>query len=311
VRASDDSAVFYEYPEGAGPGVVDVLKELSHFYSHQTFEGEHLLGLERAGTAVSLEPGAQLEVSVGPSMDGAEIEGYYRAFRAELDPILDRFGFKLVTSGYHPTATPEQIPLLPKQRYAFMDQHFRASGSCGADMMRASASTQVSIDYASEADMVRKFRLATLFTPFFAALSDDTLTFRGKPLESLCLQRQLIWDNVDRDRSRIFPGIFKPDFGFEAYAQKLLNSPAIYMGDHYTGRLTFAELLPRHTLDKAEVEHILSLFFFDVRIKQYLEIRAADSMPIERGVAYADQIRSIFYDDDKVSYLLKQYDGLF
>lgn len=137
----------------------------------------------------------------------------YNEFRAKVDPFLAEHACKLVTSGYHPTARALDLTLIPKQRYRFMDDYFKEIGTHGERMMRASASTQVSVDYQDEADAIRKMRIAQALAPLFASVTDNTAVFEAEPAPRLA--RFALWRNVDNDRCGSVPGLFDEGYGFE------------------------------------------------------------------------------------------------
>jgi glutamate--cysteine ligase len=297
--------------------VESILKRLAPFYEHLTWEpGDgpaRLIGLARECAVVTLEPGAQLEISIGPALSIRRIEAIYHRFRAEIDPILDEYGYELVLLGYDPADLARDVPLIPKHRYEHMDRYFKGTGWGGPCMMRASASTQVSIDYAGESDAVRKFRLANALGPLLYFVTDNSPVFErtriggeervasGLPTPPR-MARAHIWNNVDASRSLVAPGTFETDFGFDAYARALLQAPAVFTpgqdGGHsvYRDSIPFAEVYAGVELDKATIEHILSLFFFDVRLKTYIEIRVADALPLEYALAFTALIKGVFYN---------------
>jgi glutamate--cysteine ligase len=314
--------VFYRDDPSGAPGIETLLKRMAPAYDSQVWEthadGEsHLIGLNRPCAAVTLEPGAQLEVSIGPVTTVGEINAVYRAFRADLDPLLAPAGYEALLQGYDPYDRAADVPLIPKKRYAHMDRYFTGSGWGGAGMMRASASTQVSIDFIDEANAVQKFRLANALAPLLYFVSDNTPVFEtqlvgdkgvtaaGVPVPSR-MARALLWDNVDPARSLVAPGTFERGYGFARYAASLLAAPSIFIDTApahasvtqtaYLGATPFSQAYPGTALDKDRIEHILSLFFFDVRFKTYIEIRVADAMPIEYALAYAALIKGVFYN---------------
>ena len=147
VTAEGEHSVSYAGSEGEF-GVRDVLAHLADAYPQHTYglEGD-LIGLASDEASITLEPAAQLEISIAPYLSIGQILRVYSEFRSKVDPFLAEHGCKLVTSGYHPTARALELTLIPKQRYRFMNDYFMEIGTHGERMMRASASTQVSVDY--------------------------------------------------------------------------------------------------------------------------------------------------------------------
>ena len=316
-------------------GVQTVLEKLRPFYDNAVYEPQQdgsqaLLGLSRAYASISLEPGAQFEISIGPVLEIRDIELVYRQFRNELDPILDDLGFELIELGYHPSICARDIPLLPKDRYRFMNKYFKNTGRHGVCMMRATAATQVSIDFTNEQDAIDKFRIAHALSPLFSFITDNSPVFELESVGSNRLSatelpipnrmvRAAVWNDVDPWRSMTTPGTFDEGFCFNSYAMNALQAPAIFSVE-YDGRKgkknveqaerSVADVYSEKQLDQAAIELILSLYFFDVRFKTYIEIRAADSLPIDYALSYAALLKGIFYDKQTVAELARRFSGL-
>lgn len=259
-----------------------------------------LLGLWGKEFSLSLEPAAQLEISIEPKETIGEIEAVYKRFREEAEPWFLARGFRLVNVGYHPYKKAEELSLIPKKRYEFMNRYFETSGRFGKNMMRATASTQVSIDFDSEKDFVEKYRLACILSPIFALLSDNSPVFEGKERKQYMV-RTMIWMDTDSARCGIFSGTFSEDFGYRKYAEYLYANPPILIMDEegkavFTGEKTLREIYAEKEMTQAEIEHALSMFFPDVRLKNYIEIRVADSMELSQVLSYTALVKACFYN---------------
>ncbi len=306
VRQDSLKAVTYYETQGTA----DLLQALAPFYPGQYREGNNLLGLYNNDYSISLEPSGQLEVSIVPKENLQTIQRIYESFLRQIRPFLDRYRCRLAVLGYLPRDKAEDLPLIPKKRYKYMDAYFQTSGTCGRDMMRGTAATQVSIDYCCEEDFRRKYQGAYLLMPALKLLTDNTPVFRGRPYESN-LARTYIWNHVDPCRCGIIPGLFEESFGFRSYGEYLWNLPPIFLpgssGQEYTGNRRVSELYKNRVLTRKDIEHILSMTFLDVRLKHYIEIRGADSMPFEYIMAYLALIKGIFFNSSALGQLLEQY----
>ena len=126
------------------------------------------VGLRSSGYVLTLEPAAQLEISITPQKSVGALMAVYEAFAARLRRALAPLGLRAWNLGYHPTRRAAALPLIPKKRYEVMDRYLQKRGRHGTQMMRGTASTQISVDYFSEQDFVRKFRVACLIAPLLA-----------------------------------------------------------------------------------------------------------------------------------------------
>ena len=280
-------------------GVKDILEQLLEFYPKGSYTPEGVLvGCARPSATITIEPAAQVELSMAPLSSLAAVEDEYEAFRFRLDRILAEHDYTVGLHGYHPSQKAADLALIPKARYRFMNDYFaQLPGMHAERMMRATTSLQVSLDFADEADAVRKTRLATLLGPVFAYICDNCPTFEGQP-NSQPLRRMQVWRGVDPARCGVIPGLFDEDFGFAKYADWLLSTPPIFItrgGEHSTGTLTAAQAYADAPMTEDDVYHLLSMFWPDVRIKRYIEIRQADSLPQGPALGYVALIKGLFY----------------
>lgn len=284
-------------PYSGDKGVRKILEIISEHYDKKVYSEGFLIALSNGRYHLTLEPSAQLEISISPAASIAETEKIYNEFIGIIAPVLDSFGYELLTEGYRRRDRAEDLEIIPKKRYEYMNSYFETSGSCGKNMMRSTASVQISIDYADERDCAEKFRTANILSPLFALICDNSKYFDGEKYSGRML-RTHIWQNVDKDRCGVVPCALDEDFGFRKYAEYIYNSPAILVMENgkprFTGEKKISSIYKNRTLTEAETEHLLSMFFPDVRLKQYIEIRPADSMPIEYALSYAAFVKGIF-----------------
>lgn len=294
-------------------GVAWLLDRLREWYPVATYDAEgDLLGVARPNESVTIEPAAQVELSAGPFTDLSDAYHCFAEFQRLLERVLAPHGIEALTVGYNPIAAARDLELIPKERYTYMDRWFERISGFGKTMMRGSASTQVSIDYVSEADCLAKMRVAYALTPLFALICDNSAVFEGAPREHE-LVRTEIWEFCDPARCGVVPGIMNEGFTWEDYADYLLDTPAILIPeDGVHARFeerTFAEVFADTAMTRADVEHMVSMFFNDVRLKTYIEIRPADSLPVPYAIAYAALIKGLFYDEGNLAHLVARYAG--
>lgn len=288
------------------------------------FTDGHPVGYNNEQYSISLEPACQFEISINPYSDLSVIEDIYRGFIDLWEPIFNERGYHIITKGNLPLVElgvikPDDIPLSPKRRYRYMDAYFRNSGKYGKYMMRASASTQVSVDYSSERDLIRKLNVLQKISPILMLMMESKTDidsvlpeFKGKPH----LFRIQEWDDLDPDRTGFFPHSMEKGFGYDRIADVVYHTPLILLTDNGStidvGQRSAEALLKEGILSEDELddarrkkltEHFLSMGFFHFRIKNYIEIRVADSVPIEKAMGYVALLKGIVYSDDNLSIL--------
>ncbi len=288
-------------------GVAWLLGKLSADYPDKTTDDDgDLLGVNRPGESVTIEPAAQIELSAGPFDDLSIAYRTFEEFQKKVTDLLSPFGKHLVSYGYHPTAAARTLELIPKQRYQYMNSYLGEKDIYGPCMMRGSASTQISIDYTSESDCLRKMRIAYALVPLLSLMCDNSPIFEGTP-RSHKLVRTDIWRHVDNDRCGLVPGVFSDSFSLRDYASFVLDAPAIVMPNEQGGwaysEKTFGDIYASTPMAQHDVEHAVSMQFPDIRLKTYLEIRPADSMPVPYVIAYAALIKGLFYSETSLQRL--------
>ncbi|MDR0287498.1 MAG: hypothetical protein LBI03_07345, partial [Clostridiales bacterium] len=291
-------------------GIQSLLTELSPRFLQEYRESENLFGLFNEDAALSLEPGSQLEISVKQYQSIIEIKQIYNKYFQIIQEMLEKRGQALITQGYMPVSQAEDIELLPKSRYYFMDAYFKKTGSMGINMMRGTASCQVSIDYVNEADFIDKYQCACMLCPIFELISSNTPVFEGKR-NTNPLIRTKIWRNVDAARTGFLRETFDPDFSFLKYAEYILDQNAIYVvlnGIAERSEHKVIDVLKdMEDITQDDLILYLSLVFPNVRLRQYIEIRVADSIPLEKMAAYMALIKGLFADISILKSWLKQF----
>lgn len=294
VNASTKEAVAYE----GECGVEAILKELMPFYNESAYSQGHLIALGRDGIDLSLEPGAQLEVSISPQTDVFCIKEIYDAFCEEIRPILEKYSYEMVTVGYQPKSKVDDLGLLPKARYEYMDKYFQAIGPWGRRMMRGTASTQVSIDYYSEEDFMKKYRIAYYLRDILACFFSNTHVFEGKANTERDL-RDKIWMGTDKRRVDVSAYMKNNTLSFADYTEFVMQTPVIVnkeAGSEFYDERTIGEIAKERIFSKDEMVHMLSMVFPMIRAKQFLELRFADSMPMDKVLCYVLLIKGLFSD---------------
>jgi glutamate--cysteine ligase len=287
-------------------GVEEILLELLPNGWTGSYEGDHLLGLRKNDLAITLEPGSQLELSIDSSRDIKDLERGYLEFLDEITPLLEKRNQVLVTLGYHPVTRIDEIKLLPKKRYDLMFNYFKTKGSHAHNMMKGTGAFQVAIDYSNEEDYHKKFRILNALSPVFYAIFENALFFEGEPCKTHNL-RAYVWMNCDNDRAGIVEGALEEGFGYRDYARYILEKPPIFTVSNGevipTGDDKVKDILDPEMTEIKELEHLMTMFFPDVRTKRYIEIRMMDSIPYPLNFSAVALVKGLFYDDDNLDKL--------
>ena len=274
-------------------------------------EGGKLIGLQKDGANVSLEPGGQLELS------GATLETIHEtcdevnAHLADVKDIADRIGVGFIGLGAAPEWTHDQMPMMPKGRYRLMTEYMDRVGDMGKSMMYRTCTVQVNLDFSSETDMVRKLRVALALQPVATALFANSPFFEGKP-NGHKSWRSRIWRALDDARTGMLPFVFEDGFGFEAWVQYALDVPMyfVYRDGVYLDALgqSFRDFmngslpaLPGETPTLSDWADHLTTIFPEARIKKFMEMRGADGGPWRRLCALPALWVGLLYDENSLN----------
>ncbi len=291
-------------------GIEYILNQIKDSFDNVIYSENHIIGLVRNDFTVTLEPAGQIEVSIAKKSSIKQIKFIYKLFTDIIEPVLKSLNYKLVTYGYMKKDKAENMPLIPKKRYEYMDMYFKKSGNMGINMMRGTASTQISIDYFSESDFSAKYKAAYRLEPFVGLLTDNSDIFELEKYKKHYL-RGLIWENVDNERVDILKYLKNGEMTFSGYAEFVYNTPLIFYlknGEFVKTDKPASYIYKNTEVNNEDIEHFLSMVFPNVRLKNYIEIRYADSMPLESVFKYCEFIKGLFLKCDKLNDLFDYYE---
>ena len=271
-------------------------------------EGGFLIGLEKDGANVSLEPGGALELSGAPVETIHQTCDEVNSHLAEVKSIADEIGVGFIGLGAAPEWSHEEMPLMPKGRYKLMDAYMDKVGTSGKMMMRRTCTVQVNLDFSSEADMVKKMRVAIALQPVATALFANSPFFDGK-INDHKSWRARIWRHLDDARTGMLPFVFDEGFGFERYAEYMLDVPMyfVYRDGNYVDALgqSFRNFLkgelpalPGETPTLSDWADHLTTAFPEARLKKFIEMRGADGGPWRRLCALPAFWVGLTYDQE-------------
>ncbi len=285
-------------------------------------EEGRLIGLEKDGANVSLEPGGQLELSGAPLETIHDTCDEVNAHLRDVKDIADKIGVGFIGLGAAPEWTHDQMPLMPKGRYKLMDAYMGRVGTMGTVMMRRTCTVQVNLDFGSEADMVKKLRVAIALQPVATALFANSPFFEGR-VNGYKSWRSRVWRDLDPARTGMMPFVFEDGFGFERYVQYALDVPMyfVYRDGRYIDALgqSFRDFLkgelpalPGEVATLSDWADHLTTIFPEARIKQYMEMRGADGGPWRRLCALPAFWTGLMYDSSSLDAawdLVKDWDA--
>ena len=294
----------YEGERGIG-ALLDALAD-KHGWE-RVREGANTIALKQNNASITLEPGGQFELSGAPLEHLHQTCAETGSHLTQLRDVAGPMGIAFLGLGFSPLWSLDETPIMPKGRYKIMRAYMAKVGRLGRQMMFRSCTVQTNLDFGSEADMVKKFRVGLALQPIATALFSNSPFAEGR-LNGFLSYRAHVWTDTDPDRTGMLPFVFEDGMGFERYAQYALDVPMyfVYRDGKYidaSGQSFRAFMdgklpaLPGERPTAQDWEDHLTTIFPEVRLKTFLEMRGADSGPWSRLCALPAFWAGILYDD--------------
>ena len=257
---------------------------LIEFGWNPILEKGNIIGLNKGGKNITLEPGNQIELSGDKLTHIHEACAESQDYLFELKQVTSKLDIKIVSAGFDPISKLNEIPNNPKQRYKLMSKDMPLGGELSLDMMYRTCGTQLNIDYNSEKDFEKKFKIVNSIVPISIALFANSSIVEKKNSNYLSY-RSKVWQNTSRGG---LPKLFFEELNFEKYAEFIMNFPILFIqdnGDYISGKKyifkdfmegKINEIKNRLPTEKDLATH-LSTIFTENRLKKYIELRSMDT----------------------------------
>jgi len=266
------------------PKIKEMFTALLEFGWNPVFEKENIIALNKGGKNITLEPGNQIELSGDKLNHMHEACAESQDYLFELKQVTKKLDIKIVSAGFDPISKLNEIPNNPKQRYELMTKDMPLGGELSLDMMYRTCGTQLNIDYSSEEDFIKKFRVANSIVPITIALFANSSIVEKKNSNYLSY-RSKVWQSTSRGG---LPKLFFENMNFEKYADFVINFPILFIQnedqyisgrkyifkDFMEGKIQeIGNRLPTET----DLTTHLSTIFTENRVKKYIELRSMDT----------------------------------
>ena len=297
--------------------IKEMFKALLEFGWNPISEKGNIIGLNKGGKNITLEPGNQIELSGDKLNNIHEACAESQDYLFELKQVTKKLDIKIVSAGFDPISKLEEIPNNPKQRYELMTKDMPLGGELSLDMMYRTCGTQLNIDYKSEEDFIKKFKIVNSIVPISIALFANSSIVEKKNSNYLSY-RSKVWQNTSRGG---LPKLFFEKLNFEKYAEFIINFPILFIqdkGNYISGRKYIfkdfmdgkIEEIDNRLPTESDLTIHLSTIFTENRLKKYIELRSMDTCgwdclcagpAFNIGMLYGnlDEIHELISDWDK------------
>ncbi len=282
------------------------LEKLTRFGWTPMQENGRTVALEMGDCHITLEPGGQLELAGAPLYTIHETCDEIHTHLRQVKEVAADMNVGLIGLGFQPKWSRAESPWMPKERYEIMGNYMPKVGNLGLDMMLRTSTVQVNIDYGSESDMIKKFRVGLALQPIATALFANSPFTESKP-NGFVSYRSQIWTDTDPDRCGMLDWVFEDEMGFERYKDFALDVPMyfVYRDGHYIDAAgqSFRDFmagklpaLPGERPVMSDWDDHLTTLFPEVRLKRFMEMRGADGGPWRRLCALPALWAGLCYD---------------
>ena len=296
--------------------IKEMFTALLEFGWNPILEKGNIIGLNKGGKNITLEPGNQIELSGDKLNHIHEACAESQDYLFELRQVTKKLGIKIVSAGFDPISKIEEIPNNPKQRYKLMTKDMPLGGELSLDMMYRTCGTQLNIDYNSEEDFIKKFRIVNSIVPISIALFANSSIVEKKNSNYLSY-RSKVWQSTSRGG---LPKLFFEELNFEKYAEFIMNFPILFIqekGDYISGRkYTFKDFMDGKIEEisnrlptECDLTTHLSTIFTENRLKKYIELRSMDTCGWDclcAGPAF--NIGILYTNLDEINELISSWD---
>ena len=288
--------------------IKNILIYLKKFGWIEINENSNIIGLSKNGQSITLEPGNQIELAGALCKNIHEVCSESFTFQEQLNEAVEKYSLKTLSVGYDPITDLNDVPNNPKKRYNIMTEEMPKNGELSLHMMYQTCGTQINLDYSSESDFKKKFKVISFLTPLTIALFANSALKNNKPSGFLSY-RSKVWQSTSRGG---LPKFFLEDMTFEKYCDFALNFPLlfIYKNNKYlppNGK----KLLDIANEDATNLDDLklhLSTIFTELRLKSYIELRSIDACEWDCHCAAPAFFTGIIYENlDEIYDLIKNW----
>ena len=291
-------------------GIRDIFSSLIELGWKPIYEGKDnsIVGLMNGQQNISLEPAGQFELSGQPMKNIHQTCDEITNHLNQMKQMSRKHNFIMLGMGVEPTLDLKDFSWMPKERYTIMREYMPSVGKNGLDMMQRTCSTQVNLDYSSEQDMIKKFRVLLSLESIGTAIFANS-PFVSETVSDFKSLRSVYWMNTDNHRTGIIPFVFNDNFNFEAYVDYALDVPMYFIkrNDTYinVAGCSFRQFmegkldqLPKDRATYDDWKNHLTTLFPQVRLKQYLELRSMDACSWDEICGQPAFWTGLLYDKD-------------
>jgi len=288
--------------------IKNILIYLKKFGWIEINENSNIIGLSKNGQSITLEPGNQIELAGALCKNIHEVCSESFTFQEQLNEAIEKYGLKTLSIGYDPITDLNDVPNNPKKRYNIMTEEMPRNGELSLHMMYQTCGTQINLDYSSESDFKKKFKVISFLSPLSIALFANSALKNNKPSGFLSY-RSKVWQSTSRGG---LPKLFLEDMTFEKYSDFALNFPLlfIYKNNKYlppNGK-RLLDIAKEDATNLDDLKLHLSTIFTELRLKSYIELRSIDACEWDCHCAAPAFFTGIIYENlDETYDLIKNW----
>ena len=284
--------------------IFDWLIERRGYLPERELPDGPVVAVKKGGLSLTLEPGAQFELSAAAVSDLHQVTDALCAYDHELLPISEELDVAWLSLGFHPFAAQRDLPWVPKQRYAIMREYLPKRGSGALDMMRRTATVQGNFDYSNELDALKKLMVALRLSPIINAWVANSPYVEGRARGKLSVRGD-VWLRMEPERSGLLGQLWqRSELGYADYIEWALDAPMFLIkragkiidNSGQTFRDFMASGFQGQTASFQDWQLHINSLFPEARLKSTLELRSVDCLHPKLATSVIALFTGILYD---------------
>ena len=261
---------------------------------------------------ISIEPGGQIEYASSPNSNLKTLHNEILIYRKKLIEICNDEKIIISDFGVDSIYKHSQVPITKRKKYQLMYKLFSKRGKLSHEMMLNTASIQLSLDYSSLEEAENLAFLSDNIHPLLCIIFSNSPFWHSNTTNKKNI-RELIWSQTDsyRCNSLIEHGIIHKQDLINNYIDFLLSVPTIFQESYnnisdFNGSLEkyLNQLKNNNEINNQKLKSVLRQIFTNVRFKDILEIRGADTPPFGYELASVSFLKGLFRNEKSIEKLL-------
>ena len=299
-------------PFGGENGIESLLEYLTRGDWEGLYEGDALIGAYKDNATVLVQAGGQIELQIAKTGSLKVIDKTYLDFLQSLGSELEARNQLLLSIGYQPVSSVDEIETVPMAKAQLLAEALK-DDKAALQALKGAAKTVVTLDYAHSDDLEKKYRVAHILAPIFAALLDNIPVVDGVEYNKFTAGVAMN-EEMKTALAKVENIMSGHSFKYAQYANIVANAPAIAVeeGEAIAATdKTNEEAYDDVTMSDDQVAGVLDMMMPEIKLTANgMELHCVDALPYPLNMAYVAMVKGLLYNADNLNALHEFANGL-